>query len=173
MWFQLILNVCSAFVLWAELRIALINMFMNVNEQAHSETFSAVFTGVQSTSISHLGTQVCKVLSAKYFKLRMGIIQYFPLECCNVILLIFYAPFRDEWPYLCGFFWCFTWFQQSLLINWSPLCPGHVFDGNRRGNRHAVLWFWIIKQFDGLIKVTPLDLVEHLRLLNLCTLQAA
>lgn len=68
-------------------------MFINVNEQAHSETFNAVFTGVQSTCISHLGAPVCKVLSAKYFKLRMGIIQFFPLECCKVILLIFYSPF--------------------------------------------------------------------------------
>lgn len=93
MWFQSILNVCRAFVLWAQLRIALINVFVNVNEQARSETFYAVFTGVQSTCISHLGTPVCKVLSAKHFKLSLGIIQFFPLECCEAIVLIFYSPF--------------------------------------------------------------------------------
>lgn len=60
MWFQSILKVGSAFVLWAQLGIALINMFINVNEQARSETFYAVFTGVQSTCISHLGTQTAK-----------------------------------------------------------------------------------------------------------------
>lgn len=60
MWFQSILKACSAFVLWAQLGIALINMFINVNEEARGETFYAVFTGVQSKCISHLGTQTAK-----------------------------------------------------------------------------------------------------------------